>query len=356
MRAIIDADHLPTAVRYYSRILREPAQSPQNDISITNLDAEHKVTLESLLKKLQGYASSGETEFLVVLHSDPDGLLLPIGGGFGGKINADKSVLNVIQLASVAFGNLDDSKNPDMAVNAAFLSAWTDFFSNTPNVNTASISAASGIAAQCAAAAKLCQLWINDACKHLATTEKNLRAMAALADSVRDANIQRLEFRSCRLGSGKGLKEVASFFGATSFAPTVRTFYVHQPVQIVKQQASLNRTARGLGPHSRRFTAANRAAGASDDVAFAIQVNRLADAKYSSKMYAINERAAWNWIAGYIWSSMPFFLPVNLPANEVTKAGFPADIVVAGFWTPDTGKPFVFPQEPDYRGFIEGQF
>jgi len=356
MRAIIDADHLPTAVRYYSRILREPAQSAQNDISITNLDAEHNVTLASLLKKLQGYASSGEKEFLLVLHSDPNGLLLPIGGGFGGKINADKSVLNMIQLASVAFGNLDDSKNPDMAVNDAFLSAWTDFFSNTPNVNTSAISSASGVAAKCAVAVKLCQLWIKDVCKHLATTEANLRAMADLADSVRVANIQRLEFRSCRLGAGNGLKEVASFFGAMSFAPTVRTFYVHQPVQIVKQQASLNSTARGLGPHSRRFTAANAAAAASDDVAFAIQVNRLADAKYSSKMFAINERAAWNWIAAYIWSSMPFFLPVNLPANQVTKSGFPIDIVVAGFWTPDTGKPFVFPQESEYRGFIEGQF
>ena len=211
MRAIIDADHLPTAVRYYSRVLREPAQSAQNDISITSVDAEHKVTLESLLKKLQGYASSGETEFLLVLHSDPNGLLLPIGGGFGGKITADKSVLKMIQLASIAFGNLDDSKNPDMAVNDAFLIAWMDFFSNTPNVNTSAISSTSGVAAKCTVAVKLCQLWIKGVCKHVATTEANLRAMADLADRVRDANIQRLEFRSCRLGAGNGLKEVASF-------------------------------------------------------------------------------------------------------------------------------------------------
>ena len=131
---------------------------------------------------------------------------------------------------------------------------------------------------------------------------------------------------------------------------------MHQQVEIIKDQARLNRKAGGLGTNSRRFTVSNKTAAAGDDVAFAIQVTRLADAKYSSKMLAISEMAAWNWLAAFIWSSMPFFMPINLPQNQVTRSGFPLDFVVAGFWTPGGGKPFVFPQEAEYRGLIEGSF
>ncbi len=358
MRAIIDADRLPTAVRYYTRIKNEPAQQAMNDIFIDNIDAEKNLTLESLLKKLEAYGSGGEKEFLVVLHSTPNGLILPVGGGVPLTINADKSVLQILMLASEVFGDLEDSRNPDIAVNDAFLSAWMDFFSRTKDkkgnpFNTSSISQASGVAAKCAAAAKVGQAWVDSACRALHIKEAQLSRLAELANRVRQLGITRLEFRSCRLGGGEGLKEVASFFGAMSFAPNVRTFYVHQPVQIVTNQARLNTVARALGPNSRRFTAALKIAGPTDDVAFAIRVTPLSDAQYSSNMYAINEMAAWNWIASYIWSSMPFFIPTTGPK---TKAGFPVDIVVSGFRTTIAQKPFIFPREPEYRGFIEGEF
>ena len=342
MRAIIDSGHLPTAVRYYTNVRKEPAQSPQNDITIDNLEPLPNLTLELLLNSLERYATAGEKEFLLVLHSNPDGLLLPIGTGALANFNAHRSVLDLIKLASEAFGNLDDTKNPDIAVNNAFLSAWTDFFSRTPTVNTAPIAQASDIAAKCVEAAKLGQLWVNNVCRTLHINERRLRELAELRDRVSQADIDRLEFRSCRLGGGRGLKEVASFFGATSYAPTVRTFYVHQPVQIVTNQANLNRI-RGLGQASRRFTASNGAAGARDDVAFAIGLTRSTDATYVSRMLAISDRAAWNWYTSFIWSAMPF-------------QGRGADVVVAGFWTPDSTKPFVFPQEPEYRNLIEGEF
>ena len=63
MRAIIDADHLPTAVRYHTRILKKRAQTAANDIAISVLDPMKNVTLESLLKKLDGSSAGGEKEF-----------------------------------------------------------------------------------------------------------------------------------------------------------------------------------------------------------------------------------------------------------------------------------------------------
>jgi len=355
MRAIIDADNLPHAVRYYTAFPGEPSQQLKDYIAIDRLDAVHHLTLESLLRTLDG---SGEKEFLIVLHSNPNGLILPVGTGRLAAVHADMTVLNVIELASLAFGLLDDSQNQDIAVNAGFLSAWMDFFARAPNANTATITQASGVAAKCAAAAQLCQLWIGDACRAMNhTNEAGLRGIAALADKVRRADINRLEFRSCRLGAGNGLKEVASFFGAMSFAPTVRTFYVPSPGQIVRRQAQLNGLAQGLGPHSRRFTATQGTAGLHDDVAFAIQVIRLEDHRYTSRFLAISEQAVWNWVNGFI-TRLPTMITVNgRPLAVPTGRTFVHHLIVAGFWTPEVVvKPFVFPKEPEYSNFIESQF
>jgi hypothetical protein len=354
MRAIIDADHLPTAVRYYNAFPGEPAQQLKDFISIDydKHDAAHHLTLESLLKELD---STGEKEYLLVLHSDPNGLLLPLGTGPLASRKADKTVLNMIRQASMAFGLMDDNNDPDLAKNAALLSAWMDFFSQVPQANTASITAASGIVAQCAEAGRLCQTWIDMVCKALHITEARLRELAALADKVRRSGLNRLEFRSCRLGAGNGLAEVASFFGAWSCAPTVRTFYVHQPVQIVPRQKQLNRIAMGLGPHSRRFTSSQAAAGPTDDVAFAIHVIRLEDASYRSHMFAISTQAIFNWTSRFI-ERLPTLMTVNgQPVPIATGRTLSRDLVVAGFWTPGSVKPFVFPMEDEYPGYLESQ-
>jgi hypothetical protein len=357
VRAIVDADRLPHAVPYYNMFPAEPAQQLKDYISVQPLDPVRNLTLELLLKRLEGYASGGEKEFLIVLHSTPEGLRLPVGDGPLANVNAHQSVLKIIALASVAFGNLDDSKDPDMAVNAAFLQAWMDFFNSTPNkVDTSAISQASDIASKCAEAAKLGQRWIDGACKAMQTSEARLRDLAALADRVRRAGIERLEFRSCRLGAGGGLKEVADFFGAMSFAPTVRTFYVRQPVQIVARQAQLNRLASGLGTHSRRFTSQNADAGAGDPVAFAIQVIPLPEAKYISKMFAINEQAVWNWVVNFILRLPTSVTVNNVPVPVQTARTLSHDLCVAGLRTDGEARPFVFPGEPDYRSHIEGQF
>jgi hypothetical protein len=352
MRAIVDADNLPTAVRYYTAFGGEPAQQLKDYISIDfdKLNPVHHLTLESLLRMLD---TTGEREYMIVVHSNPNGLVLPVGAGM--PANADRTVLNVIQLASIAFGLLDDDQDSTLAKNAAFVNAWTDFFAQAPNVNTASMTAASGITAQLAAAAQLGRTWVGKACASLHVTEARLRELAALADKVRRSDLARLEFRSCRLGAGSGLKEVASFFGAYSYAPTVRTFYVHQPVQFVASQARLNQFARRLPVNSRRFTAAQADAGPNDDVAFAIQVDRLQDHRYSSHMFAITPAAVLAWVNRFI-----IRLPVSAQVNNVTVPvptgrTLGRDLVVAGFWTPGAIKPFVFPGEPEYPRYIEGQ-
>ena len=354
MRAIIDADHLPTAVRYYDAFPGEPAQQLKDFISIDydKHDAAHQLTMESLLREID---STGEREYMLVLHSDPNGLLIPIAAGPLASIRADRTVLGMIRLASEAFGLQEDTNNPDVAKNTALVNAWTDFFNQIPQSNTASITTASGIPAQCAAAVQLCQNWITMVCRALHTNEARLRELAALADKVRRSGLNRLEFRSCRLGAGNGLAEVATFFGAWSCAPTVRTFYVHQPVQIVPRQRDLNRIAMGLGPNSRRFTATQAPAGANDDVAFAIQVTRLQDARYNSRMFAISAQAVFNWVCNFI-ARLPTSMTINgQPVAITTGATLTHRLVVAGFWTPGSQKPFVFPLEPDYPGFLESQ-
>lgn len=100
MRAVIDADHLPHAVRFYKKVPHEPAQQLKDDISINQLDAVNNLTLEVLLQRI---SDSGENEFMIVLHSNPDGLVLPIARDLPANIRADKSVLRIISLASEAF-------------------------------------------------------------------------------------------------------------------------------------------------------------------------------------------------------------------------------------------------------------
>jgi hypothetical protein len=354
MRIIIDADRLPTAVRYYRAYMLEPAQPPGQfvDIDWDKFSPTHSLTLFSLLTVMDSYA---EKEYMVVLHSNPDGLVLPLGVGASHK-TADKSVLSTIRLASVAFDLLSDTNDPGLAKNNSLVKAWMEFFSSVPdNVQTASVTGASDVASQCGEAAKLGQLWIDAKCKSLQITENQLRSIASLADKVRRSGMNQLEFRSCRLGAGNGLEEVGSFFGAWSCAPTVRTFYIQAPVNIVSDQSRLNRAARGLAPSSRRFTSTFLPADSSDNVAFAIEVIRQEDAHYSARLFAINAQTLFQWCCRFI-ARLPTSMtlndkPVPLPNGTTLAHAF----VFAGFWTPNSGKPFVFPLEPEYRKFLESQ-
>jgi hypothetical protein len=108
MRAIIDADRLPTAVRYYREYMSEPAPllAPPITIDSGKFSPTSRLTLMSLLTAIE---SAGEKEYLVVLHSNPDGLVLPVGIGQSSTITADKSVLTAIRLASLAFDLMDDT-------------------------------------------------------------------------------------------------------------------------------------------------------------------------------------------------------------------------------------------------------
>jgi hypothetical protein len=355
MRAIIDADRLPTAVRYYREYMSEPAPllAPPITIDSGKFSPTNRLTLMSLLTAID---SAGEKEYLVVLHSNPDGLVLPVGIGQSSTITADKSVLTAIRLASLAFDLMDDTTNPDMAKNNALVNAWTDFFTSVPDkVQTSSISSATSVADKCSEASKLGQAWIDAKCKSLHMTETQLRTIASLADKVRRSDIDRLEFRSCRLGGGNGLDEAASFFGAWSAAPTVRTFYIHSPVNVIGNQRRLNQAARGLAPTSRRFTSTFSAAGPADNVAFAIEVHRLQHSQYNARLFSISAQTIFDWCSRFI-ARLPTALTVNgasvaLPAGNNLARGF----VFAGFWTPGTGKPFVFPREPEYPGFLESK-
>lgn len=355
MRAIIDADRLPTAVNYYRTYMGEPGPQLSQFITIDwdKLNPSKGLTLLSLLKAID---AAGEKEHMVVLHSNPDGLRLPVGIGQGASITADKSVLTAIRLASMAFDLIDDTNNPDLAKNNALVDAWMDFFRSVPdNVQTGSVTSATSVADKCAEAAKLGHAWISAKCKALHVTEAQLRTIASLADKVRRSEINRLEFRSCRLGAGNGLEEVASFFGAWSCAPTVRTFYIQAPVNIVKNQSQLNRVARGLAPSSRRFTSSFLPAGSADDVAFAIEVQKLEDAHYRARLFAINTQTVFAWCSRFI-CRLPTSFTVNGKAVPIATGNtLTHNLIFAGFWTPGTGKPFVFPLEPDYGSFLESK-
>jgi hypothetical protein len=73
-------------------------------------------------------------------------------------------------------------------------------------------------------------------------------------------------------------------------------------------------------------------------------------------MFAINEQAVFNWVNRFI-QRLPTMVTVNgRPIPVRTGRTFVQQLVVAGFWTPESVKPFVFPGESDYPGFIESQF
>lgn len=223
MRCLIDTTVI-NAESYYRTYGREP--SPFGDISISpkDISASPDLDLKTILTEMKTLGATGE--LLVVTHSNPKGLKMPVLKG-GNAAAAELKVLELIVGISKAIARREAIRT--MAADKR-PKAWQDWFKDfDPGVKLES--GFDNNAGWESAVEGFYDAWYERQGKQilkLANPKQDLADLIALVDAVRSAGFGRLEFRACRIGTDKdSLKTVADFFNAKKVAAPkeVRTFF-----------------------------------------------------------------------------------------------------------------------------------
>jgi hypothetical protein len=225
MRCLIDKS-VVNAEPYYRTYAREPSPAGDITISPTDLTAVSDLDLKTVLTEMKTLGAKGE--MLVVTHSNPHGLKMPLVKG-GNAAAAELKVMDILVKISSGIARREAIRSMPADKKPKAWQAWfkdfdpgvkiEDGFETSPNWETE--------------IEKLYQDWYERQGKQilkLPSPKQDLADLIALLDAVRKTGFARLEFRACRIGTDKdALKAVGEFFNAKKVvAPKeVRTFFGH---------------------------------------------------------------------------------------------------------------------------------
>jgi len=223
MRCLIDKT-VPNAESYYRTYGREP--SPAGDISIspTDINVVTDLDLKTVLTEMKALGAKGE--LLVVTHSNPKGLKMPLVSGSNAAA-AELKVMELIVGISSGIARREAIRTlPADQKPKAWQKWFRDFdsdikledgFESTPGWE----STVEGFY----------QAWYLRQGSHILKLPKpkqDLSDLIGLVDAIRKVGFARLEFRACRIGTDKdSLKTVSDFLNVKKvIAPKeVRTFF-----------------------------------------------------------------------------------------------------------------------------------
>jgi hypothetical protein len=223
MRCLVDKSVL-NAEPYYRTYAREPSPAGDITISPTDITAVQDLDLKTVLTEMKTLGAKGE--MLVVTHSNPHGLKMPVIKG-GNAAAAEMKVMDtLVQISSgisrqEAIRSLPANQKPK---------AWQNWFKGFDS----GIKLDNGFETNPdweKTVEGFYDAWYERQGKQilkLPAPKQDLADLISLVDAVRKSGFARLEFRACRIGTDKdALKTVGEFFNAKKVvAPKeVRTFF-----------------------------------------------------------------------------------------------------------------------------------
>jgi hypothetical protein len=223
MRCLVDKTVLNAEV-YFKTYGREPSPAGDITVSSSDLSALDDIDLKTVLTEMKTLGGKGE--LLVVTHSNPDGLKMPLVAG-GKSAGAGLKVMGTILQISSGISQREAIRS--LSGNKKF-KAWQSWFKTFDPGVKLDDSAETNPDWESFAESQF-DSWHDRQGKQilkLPNPKQDLADLISLVDAVRKAGFARLEFRACRIGTDKdSLKTVANFFNAKKVvAPKeVRTFY-----------------------------------------------------------------------------------------------------------------------------------
>ena len=223
MRCLIDKS-VQNADPYYRTYAREP--SPAGDITMSPTDFKlvADMDLKAVLTEMKALGAKGE--LLVVTHSNPHGLKMPVVAG-GNAAAAEMKIMNtLVQISSgisrrEAIRSLSTDQKPK---------AWQNWFKDfDPDIKLDD--GFEGNPGWEKTVEGFYTAWYERQGRQilkLPNPKQDLADLISLVDAVRKAGFARLEFRACRIGTDQdALKKVGEFFNTKKVvAPKeVRTFF-----------------------------------------------------------------------------------------------------------------------------------
>lgn len=236
------------ALGYYGAFRFEISKNPTDDMTLDEVvdlaAGGRSVTFTDVLEEILSPASSTYSEFMIVAHGSPKGLIMPLGPGLP---SADKDNLPAMtEMAGIIaerdrLNALSDSKQQ--------LDGWKKLLSRVSGTRIANGGTFGHIFSDQLDAITSAA----DAQKWLETMSPTVNKISILADpvSLKLLNLRnkvvarklaRVEVRACNLGGDSdGMSALREFLGATRvLAPMVKTFYAHVSPKLFTSEAEYN--------------------------------------------------------------------------------------------------------------------
>jgi len=333
MQVLLD-DSVQNARTYYQTYLREP--SPAGDITFTSSEISAvkagDMDLEQVLTQMKSIPAppqeSGKgREILIVTHSNPKGLKMPIMKGGQASVMFD-----VMDTMPKIQKGIDRREAIRTMPSAKVPRAWQDWFKDFES----GVKLDSGFEAndnwQEFVEKKYNEWYTRQGTTilKLPNPGTSLKKILDLLKDVKALNFARLEFRACRLGtSTDSLKKVATFFNAKKVvAPKeVRTFYGVTTLDVYADAKKYAQQLKGLGK-IRMFSGIELGMQIHEKTFRAITTDPD-QAKAFVKQFISS---------GYAGGVAPFVIGGLEPSGANLKI---------------VGKPQVFPLESEYKTLLE---
>lgn len=193
--------------------------------------------------------------------------------------------------------------------------------------------------------------WQNMRNQSVFRNEAHLDRVINLARNIRNARIDRIEFRGCNIGAGGCLTAIHECLNAkTTAAPRVDIVSGRiRPIVRRRTSQEIQDYFPTLGSTSRIFSRAdcfmafsNRFAGTDAALTMAWYETDPVRHRFDFRFMALGDDAFLGWTRAFLDPALNA-ITGHLPPGGGYRAGAPTPLI--GFWTPDKRVPFVFPGE-----------
>jgi hypothetical protein len=321
MRCLIDKTVLHAST-YYKKYGKEPSPAGEISVALTDITVIDEIDLKTVLTEMKKLGAKGE--LLVVTHSNPKGLKMPLI--VKGKVSAQMDVMDkIVEISTgisrrVAIDKLAMDKRPK---------AWQQWFKDFDSGVVLEDGYESNSDWAKYVVDKYNEWYERQGSKILGlpSPKTDLADLISLVDDIRKTGFARLEFRACRIGTDKdALKTVANFLNIKKVvAPKeVRTFFGSISKADILSSADFAKKSKAST--ARTFSNAR--------VLLVIGENTFnAYATADSEVLTFIKNYI---LSGYSGTSAPFVIGGLEPAGKAVIAG----------------KKHVFPLEKDYLGLL----
>lgn len=237
------------AIGYYKAYRFEISQNATDDMILDDVvdlaSGNANVTFTDVLEEILSAASAGYSEFLIVAHGSPKGLIMPLGPGLH---SADKD--NLPAMTEMA-GIVTEKDRLNAITNSKQqVAEWIKLLQRVSGTRIAGGATWGHIYSpqlDAIASAPDAQKWLETMAptvnqQSILTNPSSVKLLD-LRNKVAAKKLNRVEVRACNLGGDSGgMSALREFLGATRvLAPMVKTFYGHISPTLFTRDADYKR-------------------------------------------------------------------------------------------------------------------